>query len=70
MGLLTKFKDAERLPVALLLSGDGLCPFRRQCLARWGIGREGRASLDEHRCGFEVHHHLEQCPRYRRQETS
>jgi hypothetical protein len=67
VGILTKFKEAKSLPIALLLADDGLCPFRRQCLTGRGIGQPGRASLDEHRCGFEVHHHLGQCPRYRRQ---
>lgn len=69
MGMLTKFKEAERLPIILLLEDfpDGLCPFRRQCLARLGIGQPGRSGFNEYRCGFEVHHHLGQCPRYRRQ---
>ena len=71
MGLLTKFKEAERVPLDDLLEerfpGDGLCPFRQQCLAQYGIGQPGRAGIDEYRCGFEVHHHLAQCPRYRRQ---
>lgn len=72
MGILTRFKDSERLPLDVLLgerfTGDGLCPFRQECLARWGIGQPGRAGFNEHRCGFEVHHHLGQCPRYQRQE--
>jgi hypothetical protein len=70
MGILTKFRESEQLPIALLLADDSLCPFRRQCLTKLGIGQPGRAGLDEHRCSFEVHDHLEQCPRYRRQETS
>jgi len=71
MNTLTKFKESELLPLDDLLEkrfpGDGLCPFRRECLGRWGISQPGRAGFDEHRCGFEVHHCLWQCPKYRRQ---
>jgi hypothetical protein len=43
--------------------GDGLCPARAWCFVK--RLRVSKHAMPRHRCGFEEHHALWQCPAYR-----